>query len=193
MFAELKQRPYLCKADAIKHLCNQFFNIMKFNEITGTYGSTKTRCTVFVCTNSNGSCWYVRKGGTIVNLTFDKVQNGVDTELLNDHDCFTLGAACYDSDTFQEEMKEYFDESENKEPQALYIDENGPEFDLIFDLESKPVFYPMSKAQRKYLENLGDQTGSTLPSTSQLQRYCSKQTASEAIEAMKEGRKIQIH
>lgn len=59
-------------------------------EITGTYGSNRTPCTVLVCNDTYNS-WYVVQGGTIVNGTYDdgELINGVNVEEINDFDCFT--------------------------------------------------------------------------------------------------------
>ena len=58
-------------------------------EISCKYGRG-TKGTCFVKQNYNGSFWYVVKGGTIVNKTYDDMDNGIDVECLNDIDCFTV-------------------------------------------------------------------------------------------------------
>lgn len=58
--------------------------------VSGTYGSPKTPCDVFVAENRNGSKWYAADGSTNVNLTYDEIQDGVDIEELSDEDCFTI-------------------------------------------------------------------------------------------------------
>lgn len=62
---------------------------MNTYEIICKYGRG-TISTCFVCENRNGSYWYVVRGGTIVNKTYNDVDNGVDVECLNDVDCFTV-------------------------------------------------------------------------------------------------------
>ena len=52
--------------------------------VNGTYGSSRTACTVFVFGN-----WYVCEGGQTVNATYDEIEDGVNIEELNDYDCFT--------------------------------------------------------------------------------------------------------
>jgi hypothetical protein len=58
--------------------------------VSGTYGSSKTPCDVFVAENRNGSKWYAADGSTNVNLTYDEIQDGVDIEELSDSDCFSI-------------------------------------------------------------------------------------------------------
>jgi hypothetical protein len=62
---------------------------MKTTTISGTYGSSKTPCDVFVCENRNGSSWYVVEGGQVVNLTYEQLTDGVDVEEVSDVDAFT--------------------------------------------------------------------------------------------------------
>lgn len=58
--------------------------------VTGTYGSGKTPCFVFVAEDSRtGTRQYVVDGGTIVNETHDEIQDDVNVEELSDIDCFT--------------------------------------------------------------------------------------------------------
>ena len=62
---------------------------MNIFEISCQYGrGTKNTC--FVKQNYNGSFWYVVKGGTVVNKTYDNINDGIDVEILNDVDCFTV-------------------------------------------------------------------------------------------------------
>jgi hypothetical protein len=58
-------------------------------EVSGTYGSGKTPCTVFVYENRNGSRWYAAEGSVNVNKTYDEIEEGVDIEELSDDDAFT--------------------------------------------------------------------------------------------------------
>jgi hypothetical protein len=64
---------------------------MKTYTITGTYGMTrKTGTQVFVAEKRDGSKWYCVEGSVNINCTFDELQDGVDTEAVNDID--TLSA-----------------------------------------------------------------------------------------------------
>lgn len=47
-------------------------------------------------------------------------------------------------------------------------------------------------AQIKYAEKLAYKTGSKLPTTSQMLKYCEADVMSEMIDAMKEGKKIKL-
>lgn len=60
-------------------------------EVSGTYGSRKTPCTVFVYPDRDGTAWYVVEGSTNVNCTDEEIQDGVNVEELPDHDTFTAG------------------------------------------------------------------------------------------------------
>jgi hypothetical protein len=63
---------------------------MELFEIKGKRGLKNPQTTTVLCATTSGNAvWYVVKGGTIVNLTFDDVNNGVDVETLKDMDCFT--------------------------------------------------------------------------------------------------------
>lgn len=62
----------------------------KFREVEGTYGSGKTPSTIFVAENRDGSRWYVAEGGTMVNKTYDDIQEGVNIEELSDDDVYTV-------------------------------------------------------------------------------------------------------
>ena len=62
---------------------------MRLYFVTGTYGSGKTPCFVYVAENRDGSKWYVVEGSQNVNLTFDEIEDGVNVEVLQDVDCFT--------------------------------------------------------------------------------------------------------
>jgi len=61
---------------------------MKLYEVSGTYGSGKTLCTVFVASNGADK-WYVVEGSVNVNITLDEIEDGVDVEILSDYDMFT--------------------------------------------------------------------------------------------------------
>lgn len=58
-------------------------------EVSGTYGRSKTPCTVFVYENRKGSSWYAAEGSVNVNKTYDEIEEGVDIEELSDADTFT--------------------------------------------------------------------------------------------------------
>lgn len=60
-------------------------------EVSGTYGSGKTPCTVFVVETYKGGAWYCVEGSKNVNFTYDEIEDEVDVEVLNDHDFFTAG------------------------------------------------------------------------------------------------------
>lgn len=62
---------------------------MNTRTVTGFYGSGNTPADVFVYDNRDGSAWYVVDGGTMVNKTYDVIENGVNVEELSDDDCFT--------------------------------------------------------------------------------------------------------
>lgn len=57
--------------------------------VSGTYGSSKTPCDVFVAEKRNGSKWYAVEGSTNVNLTYEDIQDGVDVEEVGDVDTFS--------------------------------------------------------------------------------------------------------
>ena len=62
---------------------------MKTRTVSGFYGSGSTPCFVFVATNSRGASWYVVEGGSIVNKTYEDIEDGVDVDLVDDVDCLT--------------------------------------------------------------------------------------------------------
>jgi len=68
---------------------------MKLFEVEGTYGRSKTPCTVFVAEikygRNQGAKWYVAEDSVNVNYTYDEIQEGVDIEELSDDDMFTAG------------------------------------------------------------------------------------------------------
>lgn len=66
--------------------------------INGTYGSQETPCTIFIAENRDGSKWYCVEDSINVNLTFDDLAEGVDVELVSDHDCFTWSSNIEDVD-----------------------------------------------------------------------------------------------
>ena len=60
---------------------------MTAKTINCTYGrGTKSKCFVY---EGRTSSYYVVKGGTIVNRTYETLEDGVDVEGVEDFDCFT--------------------------------------------------------------------------------------------------------
>jgi|JI8StandDraft_2_1071088.scaffolds.fasta_scaffold373902_1 hypothetical protein len=62
---------------------------MKNYQVNGTYGSHKTKTTVFVYEYSSGAKYYTCKGSVNVNKTYDDIDNGTDVEDISDFDMFT--------------------------------------------------------------------------------------------------------
>lgn len=62
---------------------------MNLYEVEGTYGGSRTTCTVFVAEDRPGGKHYVADGSVNVNYTYDEIQDGVDIEELSDSDMFT--------------------------------------------------------------------------------------------------------
>lgn len=69
--------------------------------------------------------------------------------------------------------------------------QTATEFQQEFDLESAKM-NEVTMAQIKYAEKLAYKTGSKLPTTSQMLKYCEADVMSEMIDAMKEGKKIKL-
>lgn len=65
------------------------------------------------------------------------------------------------------------------------------EFDLDLDLASFKVNEASIKAI-KFAEVLAQKTGSQIPTTSQMMKYCESDVLSEAIAAMKAGKRIRL-
>jgi hypothetical protein len=64
---------------------------MKAREITTMSGNITVRpTTVFIYENRDGSSWYIAEGGTLVNKTYDLIDENVNIELLEDIDCFSV-------------------------------------------------------------------------------------------------------
>jgi len=60
--------------------------------IRGTYGSAHTPCDVIVAQDSRRLlCWYVVAGSININATYEDLEDGVDVELVEDVDHFTVG------------------------------------------------------------------------------------------------------
>lgn len=61
-------------------------------EFTKTSESTKTirgnKITVYACTDGI-TWWYAPKGGTVINLTYDNVEEAENLESIDDIDCFS--------------------------------------------------------------------------------------------------------
>lgn len=66
-------------------------NTMNTYEISGTYGSGKTPCTVLVAETRHGGAWYAVQDSQNVNYTPDAsiLTPGVDVETVPDTDTFT--------------------------------------------------------------------------------------------------------
>lgn len=66
----------------------------RFFTVSGYYGSGHTPTDVFCAELLHGmdagATWYVAEGAQTVNLTFDELHDGVNIELLNDLDCYTV-------------------------------------------------------------------------------------------------------
>lgn len=60
---------------------------MRAFEISGTYGSGYTPCTVF-CIDTGGGTWYCVEDSKNVNFTYEELQDGVDVETVSDDDHF---------------------------------------------------------------------------------------------------------
>lgn len=63
---------------------------------------------------------------------------------------------------------------------------------VYFSLERSKVFSGTTGKQIKYAEALARKTNSKLPTTSQIAKYCEVEVLSEAIDAMKEGKQIEL-
>ncbi len=62
---------------------------MNSYELTGTYGSGKIPCNIFVVEGNDGGKWYCVEGSKNCNLTYDDMNDGVNVEELSDEDAFT--------------------------------------------------------------------------------------------------------
>ena len=78
---------------------------MKFNTISGTYGSGKTPCQVFTATDRNGRTWYAVEGSCNVNRTYEELQPGVDVETVSDFDSFTWPDGVHDEDELEKAIE----------------------------------------------------------------------------------------
>lgn len=64
---------------------------MRNREIVTQSGAmTVKSVTVFIVENRDGSRWYVAEGGTVVNLTYDSIDESTNIEELVDNDCFSV-------------------------------------------------------------------------------------------------------
>jgi hypothetical protein len=66
------------------------FTTMKLYEVSGTYGSGKTPCAIFVAEETYRA-WYCVGGSVNVNCTVEDITNGVNVEELRDIVMFTAG------------------------------------------------------------------------------------------------------
>lgn len=78
---------------------------MHTNTINGTYGSDNTPCTVYTATDSSGATWYAVEDSLNVNCTYDTVVDGIDVEILSDHDAFTAGNTINSESDLQEAVE----------------------------------------------------------------------------------------
>jgi len=62
---------------------------MNTYQVIGTYGSHKTKSTVFVYEFNSGAKYYTCKGSVNVNKTYADISDGTDVEDINDFDMFT--------------------------------------------------------------------------------------------------------
>lgn len=65
---------------------------MKLYEVLGTYGSGKTKASIFVAEERSGGKWYCVEGSKNVNMTRENIEHGVNVEELSDLDMFTTDA-----------------------------------------------------------------------------------------------------
>ena len=63
---------------------------------------------------------------------------------------------------------------------------------VLFSLEGSKAADPATGKQIKYAEALAKKTKSKLPTTSQMAKYCEMDVLSEAIDAMKSGKEIEL-
>jgi hypothetical protein len=77
-------------------------------ELTGTYGSNQTPCTVFGYA-IDGVTWYTVEGSVNVNLTRESLQDGVWVETLTDTDCFTSSEPITSTAMLEEHCAEVVD------------------------------------------------------------------------------------
>jgi hypothetical protein len=57
-------------------------------EVNIVYGSSHNKGVAFV-SDGRISRWYIVKGGTVANKTYDDIEEGCDVEELEDFDCCT--------------------------------------------------------------------------------------------------------
>lgn len=84
------------------------YETMNIYEVNGFSGRS-TPCKVFVC-NYGGEWWYLVKGGRIFNATDDEISEGVNVEMLNDHDVLTTNEDVFDIETFEDIMMNHVEE-----------------------------------------------------------------------------------
>lgn len=75
-------------------------------ELNGTYGGSKTPCTIYTIETQTGETWYAVEGSFNVNCTFEELSDGVDVELLADHDTATASAPIYSEEDLQGALDE---------------------------------------------------------------------------------------
>ena len=62
---------------------------MRTRTVSGTYGSDKTPCDVYVYEDWGASRWYAVDGSANVNCTWQNIEDGVDVEEIEDFNMFT--------------------------------------------------------------------------------------------------------
>lgn len=70
----------------------------------GFYGSGMTPAEVYTY-KVFGGVWYVVEGGTMINLTEDEINEGVNVEELNDIDCITWSGPIYSEEDLIEAVE----------------------------------------------------------------------------------------
>ena len=71
--------------------------------VSGTYGSGKTPCDVYIYENRDGSYWYAVDGSVNVNRTWEEyIEDGVDVEELDDFDMFTWPKGIHSEEELEE-------------------------------------------------------------------------------------------
>jgi hypothetical protein len=63
---------------------------MRYYEVNGFSGGITKRPDTIFCAESRGKTWYVAEGGTLINRTYEEVEEGKWIEELEDFDCFTV-------------------------------------------------------------------------------------------------------
>lgn len=80
---------------------------MKYEELTVIAGGSKHPCTCFKVTDENGLTWYVCEGGTVVNATYETIEENTNIETVEDVDCFTFNDAIHTLEQFEKTIQDY--------------------------------------------------------------------------------------